>query len=98
MSRVFFLLLPMLKNVDSQIGQGSQNGPKKTPDISHLTGIAKSFHFKKSKKIMPKPKRRFRLIYQQATDCWYFIEMPFGLYWGCVKANMEPEHSKLNQL
>lgn len=25
MSRVFFLLLPMLKNVNSQIGQGSQN-------------------------------------------------------------------------
>lgn len=58
----------------------------KTPNISHLTGIAKSFHFKKSKK-------RFRLIYQQATDHWYFIEMPSGLYWGCVKANI-----KLNQL
>jgi len=31
MSRVFFLLLPMLKNVNSQIGQGSQNEIMKTP-------------------------------------------------------------------
>jgi hypothetical protein len=38
MSRVFFLLLPMLKNVNSQIGQGSQNEIMKTPNISHLTG------------------------------------------------------------
>jgi len=31
----------MLKNVKSQIGQGSQNETKKTPDISHLTGVQK---------------------------------------------------------
>lgn len=62
----------MLKNVNSQIGQGSQNE------------IIESLRSEKKEK----PKRRFRLIYQQATDHWYFIEMPFGIYWACVKANM----------
>lgn len=50
----------MLKNVNSQIGQGSQNE------------IIESLRSEKKEK----PKRRFRLIYQQATDHWYFIEMP----------------------
>lgn len=49
----------------------------------HLTGIERSFHFQ------PKKKKRFRLLYQEYTDHWYFIEMPSGLYYGCVKANMK---------
>jgi hypothetical protein len=41
-------------------------------------------------------KRVFRLIYQSGTDMWYFIEMPFGLYWGCTKANMKPMPTRIS--
>lgn len=54
----------MLKNDYSQVGPGSQVGTNKTPDISHLTGIVKSFHFKPSKKIV---KPRYRIIFGDYT-------------------------------
>lgn len=43
MSRVFFLLLPMLKNVNSQIGQGSQNeiAPSKMVRVKLKYGSAR---------------------------------------------------------
>jgi len=64
----------MLKNVNSQIGRGSQNETKKTPDISHLTGIARSFHFKPC--TQPE-KFRFRLIYDHANGAWRFVPLDF---------------------
>jgi len=55
----------MLKNNYSHNGPGSQSWkftPKKTPDISHITGIKKQ-------------KLRFRLVYESINDLWLFIGM-----------------------
>jgi len=116
----------MLKNVNSQIGQGSQNEKieslrsekkeiqkffnenpvlywpshynfeirqstslkvyqlftkhfrkMKTPNISHLTGIAKSFHFNPIKKSKPK----YRLFYISHYGSWNV--------WGCYAVHKD---------
>jgi hypothetical protein len=64
----------MLKNVNSQIGPGSQNEIMKTPNISHLTGIARSFHFQPKKKIKP----RYRIIFGVFTYMIYPVYPTIG--------------------
>lgn len=76
----------MLKNVNSQIGQGSQNETKKTPDISHLTGIAKSFHFKSSNQ-----KPRFRIIFGYMVY-WIVPVISGELDWGKCKGGIQFRH------